>query len=84
MTSIAASLVPVASGNAPAKLSEVVPVVRHRGSLTHNQENDPFLEATSSAQCRFRVQVGLDALKGVEPVHTIAAKHGMHPVQVSQ
>jgi transposase len=33
---------------------------------------------------QFKAQVGLDALKGVEPVHAIAAKHGVHPVQVSQ
>ena len=32
----------------------------------------------------FKAQVGLEALKGVEPVHTIAAKHEVHPVQVSQ
>jgi len=33
---------------------------------------------------QFKAQVGLDALKGIEPVHVIAAKHGVHPVQVSQ
>jgi transposase len=33
---------------------------------------------------QFKAQVGLDALKGVEPVHAIAARHGVHPVQVSQ
>lgn len=32
---------------------------------------------------QFKAQVGLDALKGIEPVHAIAAKHGVHPVQVS-
>ena len=32
----------------------------------------------------FKAQVGLEALKGVEPVHAIAAKHEVHPVQVSQ
>ncbi|HLP10217.1 MAG TPA: transposase, partial [Opitutaceae bacterium] len=32
----------------------------------------------------FKAQVGLEALKGVEPVHTIAARHKVHPVQVSQ
>ena len=32
----------------------------------------------------FKAQVGLEALKGVEPVHTIAARHEVHPVQVSQ
>jgi transposase-like protein len=31
----------------------------------------------------FKDQVGLEALKGVEPVHTIAARHEVHPVQVS-
>ena len=30
-----------------------------------------------------KAKVGLDALKGIEPVHAIAAKHGVHPVQVS-
>ena len=33
---------------------------------------------------QFKAQVGLEALKGIEPVHTIAAKHRVHPVQVSQ
>jgi|ERR1035437_1327990 transposase-like protein len=33
---------------------------------------------------QFKAQVGLEALKGLEPVHAIAAKHGVHPVQVSQ
>ena len=33
---------------------------------------------------QFKAQVGLEALKGIEPVHAIAAKHGVHPVQVSQ
>ena len=32
----------------------------------------------------FKAQVGLEALKGIEPVHAIAAKHQVHPVQVSQ
>jgi len=31
-----------------------------------------------------RARVGLEALKGVEPVHAIAAKYEVHPVQVSQ
>ena len=31
-----------------------------------------------------KVRVGLEALKGIEPVHTIAAKYQVHPVQVSQ
>ena len=33
---------------------------------------------------QFKAQVGLEALKGIEPVHAIAAKHQVHPVQVSQ
>ncbi len=33
---------------------------------------------------QFKAQVGLDALKGIEPVHAIAARHQVHPVQVSQ
>ena len=33
---------------------------------------------------QFKAQVGLDALKGIEPVHAIAAKHRIHPVQVTQ
>lgn len=32
---------------------------------------------------QFKAQVGLDALKGIEPVHAIAARHQVHPVQVS-
>ena len=31
-----------------------------------------------------KARVGLEALKGVEPIHTIAAKYQVHPVQVSQ
>jgi transposase-like protein len=32
----------------------------------------------------FKAQVGLEALKGIEPIHAIAARHEVHPVQVSQ
>jgi transposase len=32
----------------------------------------------------FKAKVGLEALKGIEPVHAIAAKHEIHTVQVSQ
>ena len=32
----------------------------------------------------FKAQVGLEALKGIESVHAIAARHKVHPVQVSQ
>jgi len=28
--------------------------------------------------------VGLEALRGIDTVHAIAQKHGVHPVQVSQ
>lgn len=31
-----------------------------------------------------KARVGLEALKGVEPVHTIAARYQVHPVQVSK
>jgi transposase-like protein len=31
-----------------------------------------------------KARVGLEALKGIEPVHAIAAKFAVHPVQVSQ
>ena len=31
-----------------------------------------------------KAKVGLEALKGIEPVHAIAAKYQVHPVQVSQ
>lgn len=31
-----------------------------------------------------KARVGLEALKGLQPVHTIAAKYQVHPVQVSQ
>lgn len=30
-----------------------------------------------------KAQVGLEALKEIQPVHAIAAKHGVHPTQVS-
>jgi len=33
---------------------------------------------------QFKAQVGLEALRGIEPVHAIAEKHEIHPVQVSQ
>jgi transposase-like protein len=32
----------------------------------------------------FKAKVALEALKNIEPVHTIAARHGVHPTQVSQ
>jgi transposase-like protein len=31
-----------------------------------------------------KARVGLEALKGLEPIHAIAAKYEVHPVQVSQ
>ncbi len=31
-----------------------------------------------------KAQVGLEALKNIDRVHAIAAKHGVHPTQVSQ
>ncbi len=31
-----------------------------------------------------KAQIGLEALKNIEPVHAIAARHGVHPTQVSQ
>ena len=31
-----------------------------------------------------KAQVGLEALKNIEPVHAIAAKYKIHPTQVSQ
>ena len=33
---------------------------------------------------QFKAQVGLEALKGIEPIHVIAAKYGVHTVQVSK
>ena|SRR5450432_2322972 len=32
----------------------------------------------------FKAQVGLEAVRGVESINTIAAKYEVHPVQVSQ
>jgi transposase-like protein len=32
----------------------------------------------------FKAKVGLEALKGLEPIHALAARHQIHPVQVSQ
>jgi transposase-like protein len=32
----------------------------------------------------FKAKVALDALKNIETVHAIAARHGVHPTQVSQ
>jgi len=31
-----------------------------------------------------KAQVGLEALKNIDPVHAIAARHKVHPTQVSQ
>lgn len=31
-----------------------------------------------------KAQVGLEALKEIDPVHAIAAKHKVHPTQVNQ
>ncbi len=31
-----------------------------------------------------KARVGLEALKGIEPIHTIAAMYQVHPVQVSK
>ena len=31
-----------------------------------------------------KAQVGLEALKNIDPVHAIAAKHKVHPTQVNQ
>ena len=32
----------------------------------------------------FKAKVALEALKNIEPVHAIAARHRVHPTQVSQ
>ena len=32
----------------------------------------------------FKAKVGLEALKGIEPVHAIAVKYQIHPTQVAQ
>ena len=32
----------------------------------------------------FKARVGLEALKGLKPIHEIAAEYEVHPVQVSQ
>ena len=32
----------------------------------------------------FKARVGLEALKGIEPIHAIAAKYQVHPTQVTQ
>lgn len=37
-----------------------------------------------SFSAEFKAKVGLEALKGIEPVHVIAQRHEVHPVQVSQ
>jgi len=50
-----------------AKLSPTIPMSKKR------RQHSPDLKA----------RVGLEALKGIEPVHTIAAKYHVHPVQVS-
>jgi transposase len=37
-----------------------------------------------SFSAEFKAKVGLEALKGIEPVQVIAQRHEVHPVQVSQ
>ena len=37
-----------------------------------------------SFSAEFKAKVGLEALKGIEPLHVIAQRHQVHPVQVSQ
>lgn len=37
-----------------------------------------------SFSAEFKAKVGLEALKGIEPIHAIAQRHEVHPVQVSQ
>jgi transposase len=37
-----------------------------------------------SFSAEFKAKVGLEALKGIEPIHAIAQRHEIHPVQVSQ
>lgn len=32
----------------------------------------------------FKARVGLEALKGIEPIHAIAAKYQVHPGQITQ
>ena len=37
-----------------------------------------------SFSAEFKAKVGLEALKGIEPIHVIAQRYEIHPVQVSQ
>jgi putative transposase len=37
-----------------------------------------------SFSAELNAQVGLEALKGIEPIHVIAQRHEVHPVQVRQ
>jgi len=37
-----------------------------------------------SFSAEFKAKVGLEALKGIEPIHVIAQRYEVHPVQVSQ
>ena len=37
-----------------------------------------------SFSAEFKAKVGLTALKGIEPIHVIAQRYEVHPVQVSQ
>ena len=36
-----------------------------------------------SFSAEFKAKVGLEALKGIEPIHVIAQRHEVHTVQVS-
>ncbi|MFT7665670.1 MAG: transposase [Planctomycetota bacterium] len=49
-----------------------------RAPLTTNEEQ------TKIAQSEFKARVALEALKGLKPIHEIAADNEIHPVQVSQ
>ena len=55
------------------------------------QDRQPKVRRTISVSKKGRqhspdvkARVGLEALKGIEPIHAIAAKYQVHPVHVSQ
>lgn len=62
------------------------PKTGQRGSLGANPETIKEMSKKNRRKFspEFKAQVGLEALKGIEPIHTIAARHEVHPVQVSQ
>jgi transposase-like protein len=60
------------------------PKVGQVGSLTQSPRNVLEFKKRRQHNPDLKAKVGLEAFKGIEPVHAIASRYAMHPVQVSQ